>query len=63
MEKPITVARQEFIENIVKLINESGLPPFVISPILKETLSQIDALAQQQYESDLKKWGESDDES
>lgn len=63
MEKPITVARQEFIEELVKLINESGLPAFVISPILKDTLATVDQLAQQQYQADLAKWGEEHDQS
>ncbi len=53
MDKPITIARQEFMDNLVKLINESGLPAFVLTPIMTGMTQKIAELEQQQYESDL----------
>lgn len=59
MNKPMSVARHEFIESLTKLINESGLPPFVIEPILGDFHSDIRLLAQQQYELDLENYNKS----
>ena len=39
MNKPSTVARQEFIEKQIELINNSGLPAFVLVDIAEETLA------------------------
>jgi len=50
--KPMSVARQEFIEQLVDNINNCGLPMFVIEPILQDLLGMVKATAQQQYESD-----------
>ncbi len=56
MDKPTTVRRQEFIDSLVELINNSGLPAFVISPIIEDTLQKVLALEHQQYEQDLEAW-------
>ena len=52
MNKPIMVSRQEFIENLVALINQSNLPLIVIEPILQGVLSDVNKGIQQQYEKD-----------
>lgn len=46
----LIVKEREFKENLVKLINESGLPAFIIKPTLKEIFEQITVLEQQQFE-------------
>lgn len=50
--KPMSVARQEFIEQLVDDINNCGLPMFVIEPILQDLLNMVKSTAQQQYEAD-----------
>lgn len=52
MNKPIMVSRQEFIENLVTLINQSNLPLIVIEPILQGVLSDVNKGIQQQYEKE-----------
>lgn len=52
MDKPITVARQDFMESLVQLINNSGLPAFMIADIFELTLPSLRTQAQQQYEND-----------
>ena len=52
IQKPITVARAEFISNMASLINNSGLPPFVIEPVLKDMLYDVRVMAQKQLEQD-----------
>ena len=56
MTKPSTVARQEFIEKQVALINESGLPAFVLIDIVEEALDQLRKLAEEQYHKDKEAW-------
>ena len=49
-EKPLLVARDEFIEKLVDLINNSGLPMVVVEPILNNVCSTVHATVQQQFE-------------
>lgn len=45
----LIIKERELKENLVKEINNSNLPSFVIRYILKELLSQTDLLVEQQY--------------
>ena len=56
--KPITVVRSEFINNLTTLINESGLPPFVIEPVLKDMLYNVRIMAQRQLDEDMQAYHE-----
>lgn len=48
--KPISVVRQEFIEQLVNDVNNCQLPLFVIEPILQDMLNMVKDAAQKQYE-------------
>ena len=50
MNKPTNLIVEETKENIVKTINESGLPPFLLEPVLKDLYNQISILKQQELE-------------
>ena len=50
----ITVARQKFIEALTETVNQSNLPAFVVADVLKSCLEQVNILAQQQLEADLR---------
>ena len=50
--KPLSVARQEFIEQLVDDINNCQLPMFVVEPILQDVLNMVKTAAQKQYEAD-----------
>ena len=41
MQKPLTVARRDYMQSIVDLTNNSGLPAFVIVNVLEDALSQV----------------------
>lgn len=41
MEKPLTIKVKEVEEQIIKVINESGLPPFILLQIMNGITSQI----------------------
>ena len=49
-EKPLSLKRKEFMEKAVNLVNESGLPFFVIEPILSELLSVVKVESEKQYQ-------------
>lgn len=54
--KPITILREEFIEKLVSLCNDSGLPFFAIEDVLKGLIQHTQAAAQQQLEADKKRY-------
>lgn len=52
MQKPITLAREEFMGKIVNAVNESGLPLIIIEPVLKDMIGEIQSAIKQQTEAD-----------
>lgn len=56
IRKPLSVIRQEFIEQLVEDVNNCPLPLFVIEPILQDVLNTVNAAAQQQYEAEKKQY-------
>ena len=63
MEKPITVRRTEFMQNMAKAINESKLPAFVVADCLTITLAEINTLASRQLQEDMEEWQRANEES
>lgn len=49
MEEVILI-KKEFEEKLVKLINESNLPAFILKPIIKDLFEQLNIVEQQQLE-------------
>lgn len=62
MNKPLTIARQEFTESIVEAINNAELPFFVISDILKSALVEVEKMSQAQYQQDKDAWDKAQEE-
>ncbi len=58
MQKPSTVAYREFLDRINNLVNESGLPAFVLIPVFREILGQLVRNEEVQYAADKKIWDE-----
>ena len=58
IKKPLTVAREEFLEGLVKFINESEIPAFVAESILKEITAEVHSAMQEQYKADKKAYEE-----
>lgn len=56
MDKPATLLQREFQKKIVDAINESGLPAFVLVPILEQALAEVQRIEEQQYQEDKKKF-------
>lgn len=59
MNKPITLKYEELKHGLADLINNSGLPAFVVESILKEFLLETKDVAKKQYELDKVKYEES----
>lgn len=56
--KPMSVARNDFINDLTDLINKCMLPPFVIEEVLKDTYNQISLISKRQLENDMKSYQE-----
>ena len=54
--KPITLVRDEFINKLVELCNNSGLPFFVVEDVLKNLLQETHTASLQQLEEDKKRY-------
>ena len=53
MNKPITVARQELIDTLIHVINNSPVPAFVAADVLKEILPAVQANIKKELEADV----------
>lgn len=56
IKKPITLARQEFIDSLIKLCNDSGLPFFIIEDILKGIVQEVHIASVEQYKKDKEEY-------
>ena len=59
INKPITIIKEEVVNDIANVINNSMLPAFVIENILKDMYLEAKAMAQRQYEIDKERYEES----
>lgn len=55
-QKPVTVIRAEFKHNLINLINNCGLPAFIVEPILKDLYTETRRAAKLQEAKDLEIW-------
>lgn len=56
--KPITMVREEFVDDMANLINTSTLPFFVIEDVLKNFLKEIHIASQHQIEVDKQRYNQ-----
>lgn len=48
--RELIIKEREIKEKIIGVINNSGLPAFILKSIIKELYEQINTLAEKQYE-------------
>lgn len=48
INKPLSVIKDEFVENLINLINGNGIPLFVTEYILKDILTEISTAVKEQ---------------
>lgn len=56
IQKPMSIARADFINGLVDLINNSDLPPYVIEPILKDVAYEVGVKIKEQLEQDKEEY-------
>lgn len=61
MDKPITLQTEELKKNIVKMINESKLPPILLDYIMKDLYNEIRILSYNQLIQDKQSYEKSID--
>lgn len=49
----VIVKDMEFKQKLTELINESGLPAFILKPTFKDVFEQLNILEKQQYQEAL----------
>lgn len=56
MEKPITIAINDFKTSLIDIINKSELPAEILKYILMDVTSQLNSVAAKQLEEDISKF-------
>lgn len=59
MNKPVSIVREEFKNDLINLINNSGLQLFIVEPIIQEVFMEVRSAAKTQLELDKKRYEES----
>ena len=59
MQKPITIAHNDYVNTIVNATNQSGLPAFVMIPVLKDVIRELEQIAQNDLAHDLQLYRQS----
>ena len=58
-QKPIVIAREEFALNLMKLIDESGLPLCFVKDVLNLTIAEVTSKAMQELQIAQQVWAKS----
>lgn len=51
-QRPLSVARDEFVENLIDIINNSGLPLVVVEYAVRDVYNEVCSIAAKQYKKD-----------
>lgn len=52
VQKPMSVAIADLKDNLINVVNNSMLPPYIVEPLLKEVYMEVKSLSKAQYEKD-----------
>lgn len=55
MDKPFSIIIQETEEGLIKVLNESKLPPFVLKIVLQNLFNQLNEIEKNEKEAYLRK--------
>lgn len=59
IRKPLSVAKEEFVNTLTDLINNSPLPRFIIESVLKDMYADMKVIARKEYEIDKRHYEDS----
>ena len=54
--KPATLLKEDFVQNLIELCNNSGLPFFIVESIMRDILQEIHMASQRQLDADRVKY-------
>lgn len=54
--KPLSLVREDFIKDVVELINNTPLPPFIMESALRDICNTVSNLAKQMLEKDREEY-------
>lgn len=58
IEKPTILKLKEFEDEIIKIINESNIPAFILKNTFEKMLIQLQIMEQQELENAIKSYNE-----
>lgn len=61
MEKPLSIMREEFVQSLIALVNNCGLPAFLTADILSQIANEANRLAHEQLARDKEAWAKEQD--
>lgn len=56
LNKPISLLREDLINSLTDIINESGVSFLIVEPILRDILQQVQKINMKQLETDRANW-------
>lgn len=56
ISKPASVIYEEFNQELIALVNNTGLPKFCLIPVVADVLQQLREAASIEYERDFSEW-------
>lgn len=56
MRKPLVIARNEFLQNLIQTANDSGLPFVIMEYVVRDFYDEVRKSASQQYENEKKEY-------
>lgn len=56
MRKPLVIARNEFLQNLIQAANDSGLPFVIMEYVVRDFYDEVRKSASQQYENEKKEY-------
>ena len=60
MQRPITLASEDYIQDLINITNEAPLPTFVKIDILNSFVRNLEPLARQEYEREKAMFAEAE---
>lgn len=63
INKPFTVAYEDFKQELADLINNSGLPALVVELVLRDYMNETRAAAARQYQADKERYVSHDEQT
>jgi len=56
MNKPLSVAKEEFKSSLINLVNNSNLPSCLVEEVMGGIFMEVKSLAKNQHDKDLEEW-------